>query len=143
MPFTFSHPAAIMPIHNKWKKHFCFTGLVIGSMAPDFEYFLHFRPYSTIGHNIAGFFILNLPLCFVIAYLFHKIIKEPLILHLPSQLFGWVSGYIQKDWELRSIGEVLVFIYLFGIIRDVNSCYMGFIYPCWRKDGAIFTHPIK
>lgn len=43
MSFTFSHPAIVSPLNyfpNKW---FSLTGLVIGSLTPDFEYFLRMR----------------------------------------------------------------------------------------------------
>jgi len=121
MPFTFSHPAAVLIINTKLKRYFCFTGLVLGSMAPDFEYFLHLKPFSTIGHEFTGFIFLNLPLCFLIAFIFHKIFKRPLILHLPHQLSNLVSGYAQKEWNLNSLRKVAVFIYsaLLGMLTHI------------------------
>ena len=58
MPFTFAHPAAIIPINSRFKSKFCLTGLVLGSMAPDFEYFIRLKPYSAYGHNLIGFLYL-------------------------------------------------------------------------------------
>lgn len=52
MPFTFAHPAAVLPLGVKKTKYIDFTALVIGSMAPDFEYFIHFKPYQEYGHTI-------------------------------------------------------------------------------------------
>ena len=49
MPFTFAHPAAVIPFCKK-HQYVSVTALVLGGMAPDFEYFLHFRPYGIIGH---------------------------------------------------------------------------------------------
>ncbi|MDU4473291.1 MAG: DUF4184 family protein, partial [Clostridium perfringens] len=80
MPFTLAHPAAVVFLKNK---KFNLTALILGSMAPDFIYFLNFRPYGNLGHQILGFFILNLPLCILLAYIFHNFIKSPLISHLP------------------------------------------------------------
>lgn len=40
MPFTFSHPAIILPLSYLPKKWFSLTGLIIGSLIPDFEYLL-------------------------------------------------------------------------------------------------------
>jgi hypothetical protein len=62
MPFTFAHPVVVLPLGKIWGKLFSLTGLVLGSMAPDFIYFIHFRPDSGYGHCIQGFFLLNLPL---------------------------------------------------------------------------------
>jgi hypothetical protein len=39
MPFTASHPAIILPLIYLPGKWISLTGLVIGSMTPDFEYF--------------------------------------------------------------------------------------------------------
>ena len=71
MPFTLAHPAAVFFFKNK---KFNLTALILGSMAPDFIYFLNFRPYGNLGHKILGFFILNLPLCILLAYIFHNFI---------------------------------------------------------------------
>ncbi|KFN01337.1 hypothetical protein DJ93_1011 [Bacillus clarus] len=64
MPFTFAHPAAVIPFCKKQSPYISVTALVLGSMAPDFEYFLHFRPYGSIGYTRLGFFYFNLPLVF-------------------------------------------------------------------------------
>ncbi|WP_262496247.1 DUF4184 family protein [Flavobacterium piscis] len=39
MPFTFSHPAIILPLKYLPKNWISLTGLIIGSLTPDFEYF--------------------------------------------------------------------------------------------------------
>ncbi|WP_434297574.1 DUF4184 family protein [Clostridium sporogenes] len=41
MPFTFSHPAIVLHLEKKWNKYFSFTALILGSMSPDFEYFIY------------------------------------------------------------------------------------------------------
>ncbi|HEX9060624.1 MAG TPA: DUF4184 family protein [Clostridia bacterium] len=121
MPFTLAHPAAVLPLKAKFAKYFDLTGLVLGSMAPDFEYFIRFRPEAVIGHKIIGFLLLNLPLCFVIAFLVHKIIKKPFIMSMPSPIDRWYSYMAHKDWRLRGFKGVIVFIYssLLGMITHV------------------------
>ncbi|WP_220463965.1 DUF4184 family protein [Adhaeribacter radiodurans] len=42
MPFTFSHPAIVLPLTLLLRKWYSLTGLVIGSLTPDFEYFYQF-----------------------------------------------------------------------------------------------------
>ncbi len=86
MPFTFAHPAVVLPLKKKWHKHFNLTALVLGSMAPDFEYFVKMRIESKIGHSFMGFIIFNLPLVVVISLVFHFVIKNTLILHLPNKV---------------------------------------------------------
>ncbi|MFP5073747.1 DUF4184 family protein [Neisseria sp. WLZKY-1] len=50
MPFTLAHPIAILPFS---RCRYCyFPALVIGSLSPDFVYFLHGRAVSG-GHGLA------------------------------------------------------------------------------------------
>ncbi|MBO0576501.1 DUF4184 family protein [Clostridium botulinum] len=121
MPFTFSHPAIVLPLEKKWNKYFSFTALILGSMSPDFEYFIRFKPMSTIGHGLIGFFLYNLPLCFVLAYLFHKIIKKPLIVHMPKPIDSRYYNTALKPWRINSLRQALVFSYsaIIGMITHV------------------------
>ncbi|MEW4204397.1 DUF4184 family protein [Bacillus thuringiensis] len=121
MPFTFAHPAAVLPFAKKHSKHISVTALILGSMAPDFEYFLHFRPYGVIGHKWLGFLYLNLPLVFLLAYIYHYILKKPFITHLPKPFAGYYSYAIDERWGLHTWKEFFVFCYsaLFGMLTHV------------------------
>ncbi|KYH34391.1 hypothetical protein CLTEP_16240 [Clostridium tepidiprofundi DSM 19306] len=121
MPFTLSHPAAIIPIKKKWSRYFSLTALILGSMAPDFEYFLRFRPMGIVGHTFWGFLYLNLPLCLLLAYLFHYVIKKPLVMCLPHPMDNWYRYLIEKRWEIKSLKEFLIFVYsaLLGMFTHV------------------------
>lgn len=55
MPFTLTHPALV--VFNK-NKNFNLLGLILGSMAPDFIYFILFNPSSNLGHTLNGFIFL-------------------------------------------------------------------------------------
>lgn len=111
MPFTFTHPAIVIPIKKRWTKYFSLTALVIGSMAPDFEYFTRFIPRGTIGHTAMGFFYFNLPLCFFIAYIYHYIVKKPFIFNMPSPLNKWYYLLAVEKWGINSIKEFMTFSY--------------------------------
>ena len=106
MPFTFSHPAIILPLNFLPKKWFSLTGLIIGSLIPDFEYFLRMRIKSDYSHTLYGLFWLDLPLGILIAYLFHNMVKDHFIQNLPVILrsrflvfknFNW-HDYFKKNW---------------------------------------------
>lgn len=84
MPFTFAHPIFALPFKYVKPKYFSVTGLILGSMSPDFEYFLMLEPYQSIGHSIKGLIFQAIPLCVILALIFHCIVKEILVLHLPS-----------------------------------------------------------
>ena len=51
MPFTLAHPVAVLPLARCRRVHF--PAMVIGSLAPDFVYFLHGRAVPG-GSMVAG-----------------------------------------------------------------------------------------
>jgi hypothetical protein len=109
MAFTFAHPAIVLPLYKKYNKHLDFTALVLGTMAPDFEYFIHFRPINIVGHTFLGQLYLNLPIALLLAYIYHYIVKEPIISNLP-QPFCYRYRYLaEKKWEIHSLRSLLVF----------------------------------
>jgi hypothetical protein len=106
MPFTFSHPAAMIPFRILPKKWTSLTGLVIGSMCPDFEYFIRMKGYSTFGHSWGAMFWFVLPLSIVLSFLYHYIVRDTLIDNLPAFLknrllqirnFDWIN-YLKKNY---------------------------------------------
>jgi hypothetical protein len=106
MPFTFSHPAIVLPLACLPCKWFSLTGLVIGSMTPDFEYFIRMRIKSIYSHTWDGLFWFDLPLGLLLAFLFHNVVRDSLFNNLPSffrsrfttfQLFNW-NEYFRRNW---------------------------------------------
>jgi hypothetical protein len=81
MPFTFSHPAIVLPLSKKW---FSLTALVAGSIIPDFEYFFKMKGHSDYGHNLDGLFWFDLPLALLLMWVYNRFVKNKLIDHLPS-----------------------------------------------------------
>ncbi|HYM92834.1 MAG TPA: DUF4184 family protein, partial [Chitinophagaceae bacterium] len=79
MPFTFSHPAAVLPLNYVSKKYVSLTGLVIGSMTPDFEYFLRMRDRSYYSHTWKGVLWFDLPLAIILASIYHGMVRDVLI----------------------------------------------------------------
>jgi hypothetical protein len=86
MPFTFSHPAIVLPLAYLPSRWVSLTGLVIGSLVPDFEYFLRMRIQSNYSHTLGGLFWFDLPLGILLAFIFHNIVRSSLIENLPDFL---------------------------------------------------------
>lgn len=119
MPFTLAHPIFAFPLKYISPKYYSVTGLVLGSMAPDFEYFYHLEPYQSMGHTILGLFLQTIPMCILLAFFFHYIVKESLVLHLPSLFNLNKRAYsITGEWKLNNFKAWLVFI---------SSVIVGFI----------------
>ncbi|GAA4000395.1 DUF4184 family protein [Hymenobacter fastidiosus] len=101
MPFTLAHPALILPLLRPCRRGLSATGLVLGSMAPDFEYFLRLRPDGIYGHTLAGIFWLDLPLVVLFTALFHSLVKQPLVASLPALLRRRLAPLTRQAWPMR------------------------------------------
>ncbi|MFX3635529.1 MAG: DUF4184 family protein [Candidatus Pristimantibacillus sp.] len=120
MPFTLSHPLYAAPL-RKVVPALSMTGLVLGSMAPDMEYFVAMQSFRSVGHSVAGFFVLGLPLCMAIAFIYHRLIVPTLPVFMPS--LGGVDRFIHdlstsKASTNKSITRISMFIL---------SCFIGFL----------------
>jgi hypothetical protein len=116
MPLTFAHPAAILPFSRK-SKYINFSAMVIGSMSPDFEYFLRGQPMGEIGHTFTGFVYYNLPLVALVYFIYHIFVHHTLLSHLPVFL---QDTYITRPDANKTL-KLVVFIYsaLFGMLTHV------------------------
>ncbi|MGB0583208.1 MAG: DUF4184 family protein [Limisphaerales bacterium] len=83
MPFTLSHPLAVIPLR---RTGLVFSAMVIGCMSPDFEYML--RPLeralplnfdSHASHTLTGLCAICLPTSLVLLWLWHELLKGPLL----------------------------------------------------------------
>ena len=97
MPFTFSHPAIVLPFRYLPKRWVSITGLIIGSMVPDFEYFLRMRVMSIYSHTWFGLLWFDLPLGLLSLFVYQFLIKDKVILHLPTCLNKRFSKYRGVD----------------------------------------------
>lgn len=116
MPLTFAHPAVILPFSRN-SKYINFLALVLGSMSPDFEYFLRGKPYGGIGHTFEGFVVLNLPIVLIVYLLYSTYVHRTLFTHLPTVLQDTYSTKPNSTNLLKGI----VFLYsaLFGMLTHI------------------------
>ncbi|UOR05581.1 DUF4184 family protein [Hymenobacter aerilatus] len=103
MPFTLAHPAIIVPLLYKGRRWLSATGLILGSMSPDFEYFLRLRPGGGFGHSVAGIFQLDLPLALILTGLFHGLVKRPLVRSMPVFLRRRFGRFATQRWPLSNL----------------------------------------
>lgn len=100
MPFTFSHPALVIPLLYTRRKYqwVSATGLIVGSMAPDCEKFIRLKLASAHSHTVASIFYFSCPVTLAVAFLFHLLVRRPLISHLPGMLYRRLEKYVAFDW---------------------------------------------
>ena len=114
MPFTFSHPAIVLPL-TKARLKLSATGLIVGSTIPDFEYFIRMRNVSLYSHTLTGIFWFDVPLALLVCFLYHLMVRNSLFNNLPSFLkdrfsaykyFNW-PGYFVRNWAVVIVSIII------------------------------------
>lgn len=113
MPFTLAHPSIVLPLRSKY---FNLSGLILGAMAPDLIYFVLFSPSSNLGHTLWGSVLFNLPMCFLLNYLFYKYMQELFIFTLPKFISERYVYMTKNKNLLYGKNDILKFTY---------SCLVG------------------
>jgi hypothetical protein len=83
VPFTLAHAAAALPFR---RLRLVPSALVVGTLAPDFEYFLRLSPAGRFGHTLPGALLFSLPMALVVLWLFHTFVKLPTVKLLPESI---------------------------------------------------------
>jgi hypothetical protein len=117
MPFTFAHPAVIVPLARRWPAWLPLSALVMGSLAPDLIYlcsipytlpdqgqdmvaFLGVFPIDQqFGHGWPGMVVVSLSTALALLAFYHAVLKWPLVSLFPpamraqlipvAQAFSW------------------------------------------------------
>ena len=93
MPFTLSHGAAALPFR---RLRLVPSALLVGTFAPDFEYFLRLAPDDRFGHTLLGTFVLTLPVALLVLWLFHRYVKLPLATLLPDAIQRRLASHLDE-----------------------------------------------
>lgn len=86
MPFTLAHIGYILPVKKKWKTSFSTTGLVFGSLAPDYDILFRITNvrFHLFQYDLIEILLYILPLSMLSALFFHLFCRNILIKHLPE-----------------------------------------------------------
>jgi hypothetical protein len=132
MPFTVSHAAAVLPFR---KLNLVWSAFIVGSMAPDFPYVVGTTEYRDLGHHFPGLILFTVPASFAALWLFHNVIKRPVIGLMPP---GMQVRLRDQAGEFRFGGATRFFAVLgsllFGIATHIiwDSFTHSFTWP-WRE----------
>ena len=83
MPWTLSHPAAVLPLCRFTPEPLDFAALVVGSTTPDVGYYIGRFDLATFAHTLAGSFAACLPSGVIILLVFYLFCR-PISYALPS-----------------------------------------------------------
>lgn len=97
------------------------TGLIIGSLAPDFEKFIRMSAYDSFSHTWRSIFYFNLPLSLVLAFLFHIIVRDVMIDHLPEYFKKRLIKFRNFDWvsHFRNHYVVIILSIIVGTVSHI------------------------
>jgi hypothetical protein len=89
VPLTTAHAAAALPLH-RWALtlgvRLPLSALVVGSMAPDFEYLLRLEPAGRFGHSPLGLITFCVPLGVAAWWVFEALVAPALLAVVPPAL---------------------------------------------------------
>lgn len=132
MPFTLSHPAAVLPL----RRYGVFSALFFGSMSPDYLYFIPGQTYASFGHTIHGLYLFCLPATMVALWTFHRLMKRPLSELLPEGIAARLRPAIHPFdfgiWPLDVTRLAAVIVSILGgavthIVWDSATHINGFV----------------
>jgi hypothetical protein len=102
VPFTFAHPAAVVPLARHMGRVGVLSALVIGSMAPDIAFLLPIGVMRAESHSLGGLFWYCLPIGLIGYLMFHRLMKQPIIHLLPLGFYARLGPYDRSDWAIGS-----------------------------------------
>lgn len=100
MPWTFAHPAAVLIFRRWFPARFHFLALVVGSLAPDFGYYVSRFDLAALAHTAWGSLSVALPSGLVVLLILY-LLREPLCFLLPSPARTALRSWFFHDLELR------------------------------------------
>lgn len=113
MPCTFSHPLAVVPLYRCCADRLNFAALVVGSMSPDFGYYVSQFPLATFAHTVLGLFAVCLPSGLAALGVFY-LLRRPLCFVLPQPHRAALTRLAMRRWSitLRSLRTAALSILL-------------------------------
>ena len=87
MPYTLSHAVISLPVSIVSRGNIPIAAVAVGSMSPDFPYFLALTPTEAPGHSVLGVLIYCLTPSLMILFVWYRWLEKPMfdLLHLPRR----------------------------------------------------------
>jgi hypothetical protein len=110
MPFTVSHVAAVLPFYRRLSRWGVLSAAVIGSMVPDFDFFLPVHLTREQTHGFMALFTFCLPVGLATWLLFQVLVKPAVSEVLPTNWYTRLSrehGTVRleslKGWAMAAL----------------------------------------
>ncbi|HEY0957044.1 MAG TPA: DUF4184 family protein, partial [Roseateles sp.] len=114
MPWTFAHPAAILPLRRLCPRWLSLPALILGAMAPDMSYYVGMHgKWRAFCHTPEGILSACLPVCLLLLALLLRF-ALPLTVLLPEPHRGLVRSQLQPPsrpaWQTLAVVVLSVLI---------------------------------
>ena len=131
MPWTFSHPAAVLPLRRFAPKYLSLPALMCGSMAPDVGYYLSRYDLASYAHTAVGSVVAGVPVALACLLLFY-VLRRPLWFLLPQPHRSATEPLLNSaPWRQKSFWLAAVISALIGVwthtIWDSFTHYNGWM----------------
>jgi hypothetical protein len=117
VPFTFAHPVAAIPMLRPLGRFGVLSALIIGSMTPDFHYFLAFAISRGQSHSGYGLLWFCVPTGLLGYFGYHLICKKPLQELLPDS----VQSRLLQQTYLRGLPKVSIIAVLVSLSAGATT----------------------
>jgi len=102
------------------RRRLALSALIVGSLAPDFLYFLNLSSVRHFGHTLCGIFLFSWPAGLAVLWIFHKLLKLPLISLAPERHQQRFVRFTEPfPWRPATRFLLILFSLLLGTISHV------------------------
>lgn len=121
MPFTPTHAVVALPFSKVSSKYVALTALVIGSMAPDLEYFLFLTIQRAFSHSYINMFFFELPLTILLTIYFQLHARERIVPLLPEFVNRKIPNAAPAHYKsyFKNYWYLILFWALIGIVSHI------------------------
>ncbi|NJB71694.1 hypothetical protein GGR42_002156 [Saonia flava] len=100
-------------------KYLSASGLIMGSMVPDFEFFIRMKAEGPYGHTFLGMLWLNIPLAMVFLFLYHNVVRNELIYSLPLFFEKRFNDFLTFNWN-RYFGKNFLIVIVSILLGNMS-----------------------
>jgi hypothetical protein len=130
MPFTISHAAAVLPFARPLARWRLLSAAIIGSMAPDFGWFLPWRPARFETHSLDALVTFCLPVGLAAYWLFQRLMRAPILELLPPGAYSrWRASAAPADY--RSLRQ-----WLYASCGILGGAFTHLVWDAFTHEGA-------
>lgn len=143
MPFTFAHTGYILPVKKKWTSYFSTSGLVFGSLAPDYDILFRFSEnrFHLFQYDLFSIFFYIYPLALLSIIFFHLCCQVILSENLPFFVRDKMSSFLSIDItsELKRHFFKISFSIIFAIFLHLLLDMLCHFLDAWSVKMLVLT----